>query len=241
MKFTSVELKDLMSASYGKAKDLKDVGKFILDRSLSNHRVQVYTYEDECVVIHRGSKTPIDWVDNSLFANFNALEKTTTYKMHYKKHKIAYEKYAFPLTVIGHSRGALYAKSLYDKKMASSLITYNKPVNGFNVISGNFTKAKKDKNETNIRTSRDIVSIGQTLLPQENVTIKSDTYNPVAEHSTDNLLKLNMLVGTGMKMDFKGVLKADLRAIVKKYTKIKGIRSLSKGELIDIISELVLN
>jgi hypothetical protein len=241
MKFTNQELKDLMSASYGKAKELTDIGKFILDRPLSNHRVQVYTYEDECVVVHRGSKTAIDWVDNFAYANFNALEKTTTYKMHYQKHKKAFEKYGLPLSVIGHSRGSLYAKSLYDKGFASQLITYNKPVNGFNVITANLTKPKKDENETNIRTSRDLVSIGQTLIPQENITIPSDSYNPVAEHGTDKLLKLNELVGNGMKIDFKSVLKSDLRAIVKKYTKIKGIRSLSKGELIEIIKEIILN
>jgi hypothetical protein len=241
MKFTTTELKDLMTASYTKSKNLTDIGKFILDRALSNHRVQIYRFEDETIVVHRGSKTSIDWLDNVAFGTLNLLESTTTYKMHAKKHKTAYETYGLPLTIMGHSRGALYAKSLYDKGWGSQLITYNGPVNGFQIISKNISKSTKDENEIKIRTSRDLVSIGQTLVPNENITIQSDTYNPIAEHSTNNLEKLNELVGHGVTINFKGVLKADLRKFVKKNSKIKNIRALSKGELIDIIHDIVLN
>jgi hypothetical protein len=63
-------------------------------------------------------------------------------------------------------------------------------------------------------------------MPEKYITIQSDTYNPIVERSTDKLLKLNELVGTGVKIDFKRVLKVDLKKIVKKHTNLKNLREL---------------
>ena len=85
MKFKADEIKLLLEASY--KKELYDIGKFEIDKSLSDKRVKAYTIDgsDDVVVTHRGSADLKDWIDNSTWMRLNILERSPTYKIHLKK------------------------------------------------------------------------------------------------------------------------------------------------------------
>jgi hypothetical protein len=204
MKFKPSEVSNLIDASYQNKK--KDVGKFIIDKTISNTRVKTYTMEDsdDIVVVHRGSADLNDWVDNAAWLRFNLLTNSKTYKMHLKQHMKAVKKYngAKNLVVMGHSRGALYAQQLYKDKLAKQLVTYNKPVNLYDIGKNLVSKNKNDKNNTNIRTSNDLVSVGEKLLKDKknDVVIPSESLNPLREHGAERLKELDddKLIGKGI-------------------------------------------
>jgi hypothetical protein len=191
MKFTANEIKLLLVSSYEK-KSYYDIGKFKIDRSLSDTRVRVFTVDDsdDVIVVHRGSASLKDWVDNAIWLRWNILEKSATFKMHLRKHKKAIKEYgADNIIVMGHSRGGLYATMLYNKKLAKQLVTYNKPINMYDIAKDLFTKKKQDKSSTVIKTSNDLVSVGQKFMKknENDVIIPSETLNPLAEHGMDKL------------------------------------------------------
>ncbi|CAM9651866.1 unnamed protein product, partial [Ectocarpus fasciculatus] len=202
MKLTTKEIRDLLGASY--IKDRVNVGRFQIDEEISNHRVRVYTVpdSDDVIVTHRGSTNNRDWVDNFTFGAFNALKSTSTYKTHLRVQKKAVKKYGKQnIVVLGHSRAGLYAKQFYEDNLANQVITFNKPVNLYDVAKNTIKPKKDDENEIIIRTENDAVSIGQKLLKDNktDVIIPSKTINPLTEHSTDTLGNLdeNQLLGNG--------------------------------------------
>ena len=251
MKFKPSELRSLLASTY--IKENYDIGKFKIDKSLSNIRVKVYTVDgsNDVVVAHRGSGDLNDWVDNIHWLKYNILQKSPTYRMHLKYHKKAVEKYgAENIIVMGHSRGGLYADQLYKDKLAKQLITYNKPLNLYGVASNAVVGKDEDLNKTEIRTSNDIVSIGATLSKdtKSNITIPSTTYNPLKEHSTDQLGNLNddELIGQGIfkkKIDFTKLRKKDLKDFVKKNKKKLNldinITGLTKKDLVKILENVL--
>ena len=251
MKFKPNEVQELLKASYEKNK--YDIDKFKIDSSLSGNRVKVYTVDNskDVIVTHRGSGNAQDWFDNAVWFKFNSLTLSKTYKMHLKKHKEAVKKYnAKNIIVMGHSRGGLYAKEIYDNKLVKQLITYNKPVNMYDIISNNVKSKKNDKNETVIRTSGDVVSSGQNFLKgnSSDVVIDSKTINPLTEHNTDQLgnLKDDKLIGQGIfkrKIDFSKLRKSELKDFVKQNKKKLNldinITGLTKKDYIIIIEQLL--
>jgi hypothetical protein len=252
MKFKPSELKELIEASYNKKN--KDINNFIIDSSLSNIRVKVYTVNEsnDVIVTHRGSDDARDWVDNATWLRFDQLTNSKTYKMHLKRHLKAVKKYgAENIIVMGHSRGGLYATQLYKDKLAKQLVTYNKPVNLYDIGRDIVTKSKKDKNATTIRTSNDLVSIGNTLLKDKNkVIIPSDTFNPLREHGSERLGDLDddKLIGKGIfktVIDFSKIRKNDLKVFIKKNKKRLNlevnITGLTKKQLISIAQTILDN
>ena len=246
MKFKANEIKLLLEASY--RKELYDIERFIIDKPLSDKRVKAYTIDgsDEIVVTHRGSDDLIDWIDNSAFFRLNSLERTPTYKMHLKKHMKVVKKYgADKINVMGHSRGGLYATNLYKKKLAKQVINYNKPINLYDITKDVFTKNKQDENNTTIRTSRDLASIGQTLLKDKgnDITIPSNSFNPLTEHSIKKIddYETEELIGKGIfkpQINYSKIRKKELRDFVKKNKKkVKldiNVTGLTKNDLIEL-------
>ncbi len=247
MKFTPLEIQALLKASY--EKPLVDVGKFIIDPFTSSTRVKTYTIPDstDVIVVHRGSDSKLDWFDNSTYLTFNVLKSSKTYRMHKNRHLKATKKYGKEnVIVLGHSRGALYADALYKEGLAKQVVTYNKPVNTYDVAKDIITPKEEDENETNIRTSNDIVSIGQNLTKsgKNDIVIEADTLNPVESHGTDKLINIgDQLIGKGLTPNYSKLRLPELRAFIKQHRKNYeskiNVTGKRKAELISIINDML--
>ena len=163
----------------------------------------------------------------------------------------AVHKYgANKINVMGHSRGGLYATNLYKNKLAKQVINYNKPINLHDIAKDVITKKKQDENSTTVRTSRDLASIGQTLMKDNDtdIVIPSDSINPLKEHGIDKIndYETDELIGKGMfkaKINYSKIRKKELRDFVKKNKKKVNldinVTGLTKKDLIEL-SEYIL-
>ncbi len=251
MKFKPSEIQALLYASYSKEKI--DIGKFIIDKDISSTRVKTYTIpnSNEVIVTHRGSGSADDWFDNLLWLKFNTLKSSRTYKMHLGIHMKAVNKYgANNIIVMGHSRGGLYAEQLYNDKLAKQKITYNKPVNMYDIGKNVITDKQDDPDATDIRTSGDIPSLGKNLTTgnSNDIVIPSKTNNPLTEHYTEQLLNLddNVLIGQGIfkpKINYSKIRKAELKSFVKNNKKkLKldiNISGLTKKDLVVVVDKIL--
>ena len=90
------------------------------------------------------------------------------------------------LILAGHSLGSVLIEEIGDKK--DEKYTLNKPVVIPDLIKGK----RVPKNQTDIRTSNDVVSILRPFQKgKKEITIPSDSLNLLDEHKTDKLEKLN--------------------------------------------------
>ena len=186
------EIRGLLDASYDKG--IKNVeGGWVQDEDLSTGKSKVFhnPTTGKTAVVHRGTVgTMSDWSNNAAYAlGGETLYKTTDrYKEAKAVQKAAEQKYGRDsLVTLGHSQGGLQAELL--GKKGDETFTLNKATRPFS--------NKPAKNQTDIRTSRDIISV---LRPLERghkpLTIKSDSFNLLKEHGTNELDKLNnVLIG----------------------------------------------
>jgi hypothetical protein len=134
---------------------------------------------------------------------------------------------------------------LYKKKLAKQVINYNKPINLYDIAKDVFTTNKQDENSTTIRTSRDLVSIGQKVLKDKDtdIEIPSYSFNPLKEHSIDKIddYEGEELIGKGMfkaQINYSKIRKKELRDFVKKNKKkVKldiNVTGLTKKDLIKL-------
>jgi hypothetical protein len=178
-------LKQFIDLSY-ETNSTKAPAGYTIDKSLSDSRVKVYTSNknSNVIVVHRGSAALSDWIDNALYATTGNVKSSGTYKQHKKKQDAAIAKYgANNIISIGHSRGAKYAEELNKDNPVKEVITYNKAAGLHDV------RQKNPSNQTDVKTSRDIVSLLTPLQQSSNnvVTIKQDTLNPHTAHMTTAL------------------------------------------------------
>jgi len=192
-KLAAHDMSDLLAASYDKK--IHDVGDFKIDRQLSGQRAQVYynPKTGQAVVVHRGTAGMHDWITDArmLFGD----KKSKRFKHGEKVQKEAEQKYGKNIvTTIGHSLGSAIAERVGQD--SHEVLTLNKPVTPKDLIKG---KKVSDK-QYDVRTAYDPVSI---LRPhqggKEEQTIESITFNPLAEHKTDTLKRLDedTLIGRG--------------------------------------------
>lgn len=192
-KLAAHDMSDLLDASYDKK--IHDVGDFKIDRQLSGQRAQVYynPKTGQAVVVHRGTAGMHDWITDArmLFGD----KKSKRFKHGEKVQKEAEQKYGKNIvTTIGHSLGSSIAERVGQD--SHEVLTLNKPVTPKDLIKG---KKVSDK-QYDVRTAYDPVSI---LRPhqggKEEQTIESITFNPLTEHKTDTLKRLNedTLIGRG--------------------------------------------
>lgn len=219
-------IKGLLKKSY--SDDLGDYNDYILDKELSDPRVQVYKKKgtNEAAVVHRGTKGLNDYLtDLQLTLGFD-ISNTERAKHSKKIQKEAEHKYGKTnISTLGHSLGSKLASDVgQDSK---EIININKAV-----APQDLYKKQSDK-EFNIRSSGDPVS---ALLHENknNITIPSISFNPFTEHRTDILDRLDpeMEIGRGhlKKMTMK-----QLKSLVKKIPKKEpyNLTGKKKGELID--------
>lgn len=183
---SSEDLEALLAKSYH-SQNPSDYKDFQVDKSLSGQRVQVYhnPTTQQTIVAHRGTTSVPNWIENVAYAVGN--DKSGKAFQHSKKiQDQAYQKYGKEnITTIGHSKGALHAQE-YGKE-GKEVITLNKPVNIHDAL---FTRVPKS--QTDIRTQYDPVSFLRPFQRGNKAeTIKSTTKNPLAEHKTSVLGRLD--------------------------------------------------
>lgn len=194
------DLKELLKRSYNKTPS--SFGDYILDKELSGQRGQVYWNEKmgKAVVVHRGTKGFQDMVTDLRYTLGDKSSKR------FKKAKDiqnkANAKYGKDNVITaGHSLGSVLGETAVKDK-DQELITLNKPVGLADIGK------KISKRQTDIKTERDPVSILRgTQRGNKAMIIKSKTYNPLTEHSTETLERLSEsdIIGEGFKNNLSNV------------------------------------
>ena len=181
----SNHLKDLLQSTYSKKK--QDIGDYKIDRKLSGVRTKVFTNKEtgKNIIAIRGTKGIHDVITDGhlFFGNKN----TKRFKHAQKVYDRVVSKYGKDnLILAGHSLGSVLIEEIGDKK--DEKYTLNKPVVIPDLIKGK----RVPKNQTDIRTSNDVVSILRPFQKgKKEITIPSDSLNLLDEHKTDKLEKLN--------------------------------------------------
>jgi len=169
-------IKKMLKASYKDAPERID--DFILDKQLSGQYGVVYfnPRTGQSVVVHRGTKEAMDWTNNAMYA-LGMYKYTNRYKTGLQMQRKAEKKYgAKNITTLGHSQGAILARELGQN--TKEIITLNPAYKG----------EKPLKNEYNIRSSGDLVSVGlHGTRRGHDLLIGSKGFNPLDEHMIDIL------------------------------------------------------
>ena len=124
-----------------------------------------------------------DWKNNLVYGlqGRKGYRETERFKKAKEIHDKAVKKYGNKnITLLGHSQGAISAELLGgdDKE----IITYNK-------ATAPFVKNKVNKNQTDLRVNRDIVSKLNRDLENTTKTINTKFINPIKTHSINRLPK----------------------------------------------------
>lgn len=178
-------LQKILKNGYAKEKE-KEIDGYHVDPSLSGNRTQVLHNADKnhTIVAHKGTDSATDWVTNLRYGLFN--DKSSNRFKHAKKiQREAEDKYKDgTFTTIGHSLGS---KLSTESATKGDIITLNGATTPFDIGK------KVPKNQTNIRTSYDPVSALQRYQSKNGneVDIRSDSINPLTEHSTDTLSRVD--------------------------------------------------
>lgn len=190
---TASETGALIKSSYDRKN--KDIGDFKIDKKLSGRRTKVYFNEAENkpVIVHRGTDSIQD-VGTDIGLMFGHRGKRFAHAK--KMQKKAEKKYGTEnMHTLGHSLGGIVAEEMGGK--SKNIITLNKAVSPWEI------NRKTGKNQTDIKTSNDPVSMLNKFNHNGNKTsvIKSEGWNPLAEHSSDVMSRVNpdKVYGDGMK------------------------------------------
>ena len=171
------KIQHMSSSSYKKNKDIQNIGKYRLDKSLSTSESKVFVNTDtgKVVVANRGSiKTLKDWTNN-LSLLLGQYKNTQRYKNARDTQVKVLEKYPnYKVLNIGHSQSAKITKLLNEEGLTSEIININPAA---------LPTDKKKDNETTIRSSGDIVSM-YDKKKKGDIMVKADTINPFEEHRT---------------------------------------------------------
>ena len=171
------KIQHMSSSSYKKNKDIQNIGKYRLDKSLSTSEAKIFVNTDtgKVVVANRGtSKTLSDWTNN-LSLLLGQYKNTQRYKNAREIQVKVLEKYPnYKVLNIGHSQSAKITKLLNEEGLTSEIININPAA---------LPTDKKKDNETTIRSSGDIVSM-YDKKKKGDIMVKADTINPIEEHRT---------------------------------------------------------
>jgi hypothetical protein len=188
------DMRKLLKQSYGDA--LEDIDEYKVDKKLSGQRVQVYQHEPtkKGVVVHRGTRGAADVLtDLGLAVGYRG----NRFNHGLKIQKEAEAKYGNVIT-LGHSLGAKIAEESAGKN--SEIITLNKPTLPNEILFGR--RLFGNQNQTDVKSSLDPVSVLK-LSGKRDLVIPSKTRNPIKEHSTDVLGRLDssQIIGKGAETE----------------------------------------
>jgi hypothetical protein len=179
-------LKKVVSQGYkmNKKKKENNIDGYELDHELSGQRAQVYHNKEtnHTLVNHRGTASLSDWATDLKMGLFND-KKGKRFNHSKKVTKQAEEKYKdSTISMIGHSLAGKLAQEANTNN--HELITFNPAITPYDI------GRKQKDNEYVVRSSRDPISalINYTKPNNDNnTTIQAKTYNPLTEHSSDIL------------------------------------------------------
>ena len=180
----SNHLKDLLQSIYSKK---VDIGDYKVDKKLSGLRAKVYSNKTtgKNVIAIRGTKGIHDLItDGHLLVGD---KNTKRFKHAQKVYDRVVSKYGKDnLILAGHSLSGAIVEEIGDD--SDEKYTLNKAVVPTDILK----RKKVPKNQTDIRTSNDVVSILRPFQKgKKEITIPSDTFNLLDEHKTNKLEKLN--------------------------------------------------
>jgi hypothetical protein len=179
---------DILKSSYmsqSQAEDNLAKHGFVRDPQLSSNQQKVFYNEktNEPIVIHRGSKTVNDYLDDGLIA-VGLGKLGHRYKNAVRVNEKIKNKYGHDATNLGHSLGGWIAENSGKNK----IVTINKAVGAADVFK------KLPKNQTDIRVKNDIIALpsySQTGSKKILIDNKHKSNNPFTNaynaHSVDNL------------------------------------------------------
>ena len=211
--------------------------KWAIDKELSTKTSKVFKHDgsNQVVVTHRGTSGWKDWANNLAYglAGETGYKLTGRYKEAKKVQKGAEKKYgADNITTAGHSQGGLQAQML--GKNSREIITVNKATRPDEVVHG----SSKKKNQHDVRASWDPVSSFRSPLSKQETVIKSETSNPLTEHSYDVLNRLDPDTVIGDDVFGNGLYQ--IKEHTRKQAKKLGVSvqpSDKVGKKIDVIKE----
>ena len=187
------DIKGFIDASYTDRTENK-IGDFVLDKQLSTRKAQVYhnPVTDEVVINNRGTTgTVADWTNNVAYMA-GLYDQTDRMKQAEKVQRKAIDKYGHVDVNVGHSQGGIITRKLNEKGLVNEVINVN-PAAMFE---------KQRKNETVIRSSRDLVSGLHAINPfakKKRTHVVKGVFNPVREHGTEVLSRMkHTFVGKGV-------------------------------------------
>ncbi len=182
-------LKSFIDNSYSK-KPKENIDGYVIDKVLTNDIAKVYYHPQtgHAIITHRGTAGLKDWGNNVAYLT-GLYEYTDRFKRGKKAQEETEKKYGKKnVSTLGHSQGAILSRKLgADTK---EIINLNPA----------YVAEKPKKNEYNIKSSSDIVSKLKPIHKRD-IEIKAETSNPLTEHSTDILKRLdeNQQIGAGGK------------------------------------------
>ena len=191
------KIQHMSAASYKPNKEVKNIGRYRFDKSLSTSEAKVFVNTDtgKVVVANRGTKHTLkDWTNN-LSLLLGQYKNTARYKNARDIQMKVVEKYPnFKVLNIGHSQGAAITKRLNEEGLTSEIININPAA---------LPTDKKKDNETTIRSSADIVSM-YDKPKKGDIMIKADSINPFKEHRTTivNDIPPKTYIGLGHRSKF---------------------------------------
>jgi hypothetical protein len=186
--FGTDKIRDLIQASYSRNTPAKEIGNkygMRLDSSLSNAEQKVYVdRRNRPTIAYTGSRKIGDWMTNALLAT-GLQGLSSRFRGAKDLAEKVRQKYNKPLTIIGHSLGGSLAE--YAGGKGDKIVTLDKGVG----ISG--IGKTIGKNQTDIRTSNDPVSVLSNTQRNigKKITIKDKyDYNLLGAHNYSKLDKL---------------------------------------------------
>jgi len=180
---STTEASELLDAGYKDIKDALHVGRWTLDTEISTKRSKVYVNEPtkKVYVVHAGTDSASDWLNNTVVFNTRYLN-TKRYQAAAIVQSEALFKYGPIGTVfqgkvntLSHSQGGGIVANLIKNGLAP-----------FNNLTVNPAVIGHHKNLRVIRSNRDAVS----LLSRPEISIGALSKNPLLEHSTDILKRI---------------------------------------------------
>ncbi len=240
-------MSDLLAQSYetkNKKKRRTEIDGFHIDPSLSGERVQVWynPTTKQAVVVHRGTASFQDvMTDARLFFGDKSGKRFRHAENIQKKAEAKYGK--AHVSTLGHSLGSSVAEKVGQN--SKEVLTLNKPTTLEDLAKGK----KVSEKQTDVRTKYDPVSI---LRPHQKgsdaIEIESTTWNPLAEHKTDTLKRLDedVMIGRGKIGDImRGAGTGSSRVVPTDITEVDAldepivsnvdVRVVGDGSLIDRI------
>lgn len=189
---SAAKVKHFTSSAYQDNKDVKNIGKYVLDNNLSTSETKVFVNKEKKIVSvsNRGTAGISDWSNNAAYIA-GKYDITPRFKRSLDTQKKVRSKYpGYKVINVGHSQGSIVAKKLNDRGLTDEVINVNPATLPFE---------RKKKNETTVKSETDLVSVFHQPKKGD-IILKDKTGNPLKEHKTNILDRIDpkTIIGTGM-------------------------------------------